>query len=105
MERVGLSNLTLALTPTLTLALALALALTLTRALALCSQAALPFGTIVVIMCIWALVTLPLTVAGGIIGRKTASGREFTPPCRVNKIPREIPPIPWYRQGTCQVRA
>ena len=74
-----------------------------TVAIAKNSQAALPFGTIVVIMLIWALVTLPLTVIGGIIGRNTATGRQFTPPCRVNKIPREIPPIPWYRQGACQV--
>ena len=74
-----------------------------TVAIAYNSQAALPFGTIVVIMVIWALVTIPLTVIGGIIGRNTARGREFTPPCRVNKIPREIPPIPWYRQGPCQV--
>ena len=56
-----------------------------------------------VIMLIWALVTLPLTVVGGIIGRNTASGRPFALPVRVNKIPREIPPIPWYRQGACQV--
>jgi len=74
-----------------------------TVAIAKNSQAALPFGTIVVIMLIWALVTLPLTVIGGIIGRNTAKGRQYTPPCRVNKIPREIPPIPWYRQGGFQV--
>jgi hypothetical protein len=67
------------------------------------SQAALPFGTIVVIMLIWALVTLPLTVVGGVIGRNTAKGRPVTLPTRVNKIAREIPPIPWYRQGPCQV--
>ena len=67
------------------------------------SQAALPFGTIVVIMLIWALVTLPLTVLGGVIGRNTAKGRPLTLPTRVNKIAREIPPIPWYRQGPCQV--
>lgn len=74
-----------------------------TVAIVYSSQAALPFGTIVVIMVIWALVTLPLTTIGGIIGRNTAKGREFTPPCRVNKIPREVPPMPWYRQGPCQV--
>ena len=67
------------------------------------SQAALPFGTIMVILVIWLLVTLPLTIIGGVLGRNTAKGREFTPPCRVNKIPREIPPIPWYRTPVCQV--
>jgi hypothetical protein len=74
-----------------------------TVAIAYNSQAALPFGTIMVIMLIWALVTLPLTVAGGIVGRNTAKGRPVTVPTRVNKIPREIPAIPWYRQGPCQV--
>jgi len=67
------------------------------------SQAALPFGTIMVIIVIWALVTLPLTVIGGIIGRNMAKGKDFEAPCRTNKIPREIPPVPWYRQGPCQV--
>ena len=62
-----------------------------------------PLLPLQVIMLIWALVTLPLTVIGGIIGRNTAKGRQFTPPCRVNKIPREIPPLPWYRQGGFQV--
>lgn len=33
------------------------------------STAALPFGTIVVIIVIWALVTIPLTVFGGIAGK------------------------------------
>ena len=67
------------------------------------SQAALPFGTILVIMFIWMLVTLPLTVIGGIVGRNMAKGKDFDAPCRTNKIPREVPPIPWYRQGPCQV--
>lgn len=75
-----------------------------TVAIAYNSQAALPFGTIVVIMLIWALVTLPLTVVGGIIGRNTAKGRPVSVPTRVNKIPREIPAIPWYRQGARKAR-
>ena len=74
-----------------------------TVAIAYTSQAALPFGTIVVIIVIWALVTLPLTIIGGIIGRNMAKGKDFDAPCRTTKIPREIPPIPWYRQGACQV--
>ena len=32
-----------------------------------------------------------------------AKGKDFDAPCRTNKIPREVPPIPWYRQGPCQV--
>lgn len=33
------------------------------------STAALPFGTIVIIIIIWGLVTIPLTVFGGIAGK------------------------------------
>jgi hypothetical protein len=47
------------------------------------STAALPFGTIVIILLIWALITIPLTVIGGIIGKNTRT--EFKAPCRTNK--------------------
>lgn len=33
------------------------------------STAALPFGTIVIIMLIWSAITIPLTVFGGIAGK------------------------------------
>lgn len=39
------------------------------------TTAALPFGTIVIIVIIWALVTFPLTVVGGIMGKNTKVGR------------------------------
>ncbi|XP_049355108.1 transmembrane 9 superfamily member 4-like [Solanum verrucosum] len=58
------------------------------------ATAALPFGTIVVIFLIWALVTSPLLVLGGIAGKNRKS--EFQAPCRTTKYPREIPPSPWY---------
>mmetsp|Transcript_29334 Transcript_29334/g.77826 ORF Transcript_29334/g.77826 Transcript_29334/m.77826 type:complete len:600 (-) Transcript_29334:140-1939(-) len=74
-----------------------------TVAIAYNSQTALPIGTILVIICIWALITLPLTVIGGILGRNLAKGKDMCVPCRTSRIPREIPPIPWYRQGPCQV--
>ena len=38
------------------------------------TTAALPFGTIVIIIVIWALVTFPLTVVGGIMGKNTKVG-------------------------------
>jgi Endomembrane protein 70 len=47
------------------------------------STAALPFGTICIIIVIWALVTLPLTVLGGIAGKNTRA--EFNAPCRTTK--------------------
>ncbi|KAM7529432.1 hypothetical protein LguiB_032842 [Lonicera macranthoides] len=66
-----------------------------TVAIAYSATAALPFGTIVVIVLIWALVTSPLLVLGGIAGKN--SKQEFQAPCRTTKYPREIPPLPWYR--------
>ena len=36
---------------------------------ALQTTAALPFGTIVVILVLWALVTIPLCIFGGIVGK------------------------------------
>ncbi|KAL6993279.1 Cellular adhesion and filamentous growth protein [Sarracenia purpurea var. burkii] len=59
------------------------------------ATAALPFGTIVVIVLIWTLVTSPLLVLGGIAGKNNKA--EFQAPVRTTKYPREIPPLPWYR--------
>ncbi|KAJ1701509.1 hypothetical protein LUZ63_001288 [Rhynchospora breviuscula] len=59
------------------------------------ATAALPFGTILVILLIWTLVTFPLLVLGGIAGKN--SKVEFQAPTRTTKYPREIPPLPWYR--------
>ncbi|CAI9780877.1 unnamed protein product [Fraxinus pennsylvanica] len=53
------------------------------------------FGTIVVIFLIWALVTSPLLVMGGIAGKN--SKVEFQAPCCTTNYPRVIPPLPWYR--------
>ncbi|KAM0882380.1 hypothetical protein ACQ4PT_032342 [Festuca glaucescens] len=66
-----------------------------TVAIAYSATAALPFGTICVIVLIWTLVTFPLLVLGGIAGKNSKS--EFQAPCRTTKYPREIPPLPWYR--------
>ncbi len=44
------------------------------------STAALPFGTIVIVILIWALITFPLTVLGGIAAKN--SKIEFNAPCR-----------------------
>ena len=40
-------------------------------------------------------------VVGGIAGRNLAT--PFEAPCRTTKVPREIPPLPWYRQPAYQV--
>ena len=72
-----------------------------TVAIAYRSTAALPFGTICVIFLIWALVTFPLTVLGGIAGKNAKT--EFNAPCRTTKYPREIPQLPWYRRAIPQM--
>ncbi|KAK1303539.1 hypothetical protein QJS10_CPB11g00089 [Acorus calamus] len=59
------------------------------------ATAALPIGTILVILLIWTLVTSPLLVLGGLAGKNSKT--EFQAPCRTTKYPREIPSLPWYR--------
>ncbi|KAH7405226.1 hypothetical protein KP509_15G061600 [Ceratopteris richardii] len=65
------------------------------------STAALPFGTILMILLIWMLVTSPLLFLGGIAGRNSTA--DFQAPCRTNKFPREIPQLAWYRQTAPQM--
>uniref|UniRef100_A0A0D6QVG0 Transmembrane 9 superfamily member n=1 Tax=Araucaria cunninghamii TaxID=56994 RepID=A0A0D6QVG0_ARACU len=72
-----------------------------TVAIAYHATAALPFGTILVILLIWTLVTSPLLVLGGIAGKNSKT--EFQAPCRTTKYPREIPPLPWYRGTIAQM--
>ncbi|CAL5354526.1 unnamed protein product [Camellia sinensis] len=59
------------------------------------ATAALPLGTILVLLSIWVLVALPLLLLGGIAAKNSTS--EFQAPCRTTKYPREIPPECWYR--------
>ncbi|XP_028098204.1 transmembrane 9 superfamily member 2-like isoform X3 [Camellia sinensis] len=59
------------------------------------ATAALPLGTILVLLSIWVLVALPLLLLGGIAAKNSKS--EFQAPCRTTKYPREIPPQCWYR--------
>lgn len=57
------------------------------------STAAFPFLTIIQLFSMWALVTMPLTVIGGIVGRHT--GIKYTKcvpfPVKTNRLSREIP--------------
>jgi len=57
-------------------------------------------GTILIILSIWLFVGFPLTVVGGITGKRLAG--EFYAPVRTKNFKREIPPIPWYRQAPVQ---
>jgi hypothetical protein len=56
---------------------------------------ALPILTILEVTTIWVLVGFPLTVLGGIAGKRLSG--VFDAPCRTKNFPREIPAIPWYR--------
>ncbi|GAM27660.1 hypothetical protein SAMD00019534_108360, partial [Acytostelium subglobosum LB1] len=60
------------------------------------STVAIPILTIIEVLTIWAFVGFPLTVIGGIAGRRLSGQLEV--PCRTKNFPREIPPIPWYRR-------
>ncbi|CAL5430351.1 unnamed protein product [Camellia sinensis] len=59
------------------------------------ATAALPLGTILVLLSIWELVATPWLLFGGIAAKNSKS--KFQPPCRTTKYPREIPPECWYR--------
>lgn len=51
------------------------------------------FSTILVIMMLWAGLALPLAFVGAALAGR---GRVAPPPVRVNPIPRQVPPQPWY---------
>lgn len=55
---------------------------------------AIPLSVALKMFAIWAFVALPLAVVGTIAGRHLAG--KYDPPCRVNSIPRPIPPHAWY---------
>eukprot|EP01120_Amphizonella_sp_Union-15-10_P015829 TRINITY_DN8212_c0_g1_i2.p1 TRINITY_DN8212_c0_g1~~TRINITY_DN8212_c0_g1_i2.p1 ORF type:complete len:613 (-),score=79.70 TRINITY_DN8212_c0_g1_i2:79-1869(-) len=56
---------------------------------------ALPVGVILQVMSIWLFVGFPLTLIGGITGKRVAG--PFHAPVRTKNFPREIPPVTWYR--------
>lgn len=51
------------------------------------------FSTILAIMAMWAGLALPLAFVGAAVAAKK---RVAPPPVRVNPIPRQVPPQPWY---------
>jgi hypothetical protein len=66
------------------------------------STAALPATTIALMLAIVLFVHFPLTVVGAIVGRNITN--EYRPPCRTNKVPREVPEIgAWYRHPMVQL--
>lgn len=65
------------------------------------TTSAVPFSTLISILAIWLFVGFPLTIFGGITGRRIAG--PFQAPTRTKNFPREIPPVPWYRQAPVQM--
>ncbi|KAK9908535.1 hypothetical protein WJX75_009309 [Coccomyxa subellipsoidea] len=60
------------------------------------SLAAVPFGSIVVVLLIWMFLSFPLCLFGTVVGRNW-NGLPDTP-CRVKRIPSPIPARQWYLQ-------
>ncbi|CAM8930966.1 unnamed protein product [Rhodiola kirilowii] len=58
------------------------------------SLAAIPFGTMVVVLVIWAFISFPLALLGTVVGRNWSGAPNN--PCRVKTIPRPIPEKKWY---------
>lgn len=69
-----------------------------TVALVYQSTRAVPLWTIASIAALWAVVTIPLTLLGAILGKN--SSRPFPSPSNPTKIPREVPKCIWYRTPT-----
>ena len=67
------------------------------------STAALPAGTVALLLCGWAVATLPLTLLGGVVGKNSA--RPFDAPTRTARFAREVPALPWWRGACTQVLA
>ncbi|CAI5759475.1 unnamed protein product [Candida verbasci] len=57
------------------------------------SSGAIPMGTMVAIILIWFVISIPLSVLGSILSSKKSM---LTVPVRTNQIPRQIPKQPWY---------
>ncbi|KAI1259772.1 Nonaspanin [Xylariaceae sp. FL1019] len=57
------------------------------------ASGAVPFTTMLVIIGIWFIISVPLSVAGSFLGFQAAA---VQPPVRTNQIPRQIPPGTTY---------
>ena len=57
------------------------------------SSGAVPFGTLIALTALWFGISVPLVFVGSYFGFKRAAPDA---PVRTNKIPRQVPPQPWY---------
>jgi transmembrane 9 superfamily protein 3 len=60
------------------------------------SLSSIPIGTMFIILFIWLGLSVPLTVAGTVVG-KNYNGQADNP-CKINQVPRQIPERKWYLQ-------
>jgi len=63
-------------------------------AIAYSSLAAIPFLTMIAVLSIWLLISVPLTMFGTVVGRNWNGTADN--PCRINPVPRIIPEKKWY---------
>ncbi|KKA28432.1 hypothetical protein TD95_003040 [Thielaviopsis punctulata] len=59
------------------------------------SSGAVPFSTMLVIICIWFIISIPLSIAGSYMGFRS---EPYQAPVRTNQIPRQIPTATFYLQ-------
>eukprot|EP00818_Percolomonas_sp_WS_P000083 CAMPEP_0117449952 /NCGR_PEP_ID=MMETSP0759-20121206/8214_1 /TAXON_ID=63605 /ORGANISM="Percolomonas cosmopolitus, Strain WS" /LENGTH=440 /DNA_ID=CAMNT_0005242451 /DNA_START=223 /DNA_END=1542 /DNA_ORIENTATION=+ len=71
-----------------------------TIAISYSSSAAFPFKVIAGLTTLYALVSFPLQLTGGITAKNFCS--ELNAPCRTKQVPRQIPPTHWYKNATAQ---
>jgi len=57
------------------------------------SSGAVPFTTMIIIILIWFIISVPLSFAGSWLGFRAPA---IEPPVRTNQIPRQIPPTTTY---------
>ncbi|GAA0142800.1 transporter [Lithospermum erythrorhizon] len=57
------------------------------------SSGAIPFGTMVALVCLWFGISVPLVFVGSYLGYKKAAVED---PVKTNKIPRQVPEQAWY---------
>jgi len=56
--------------------------------------ASVPVLTVIVLGFLWFFISIPLTVVGAYFGYRAAP---IEVPCRVNRLPRQIPVVPWFK--------
>lgn len=64
------------------------------------SSGAVPLGTMVAIVAIWFIISVPLSCLGSLMGIRRGP---IEIPVKVNQIPRQIPPQPWYKKTPAMV--